>query len=282
LLGVGGNCLPEKSFIRDSQGIPGTQCRPDSVLAQYSRLLKTAACIPTGKKRILVTHVSPLVEPFLELVAWQVGADLTISGHMGRANGETGITNAGRFYALVQTYNRLLELYPKAKEELLPFSPQPSDRVIRHINLPDAADGCGLLEITDRECNFEIRGQDYRETQKTNMGKEMFDYSNTVLRFCASEYSTMLPVADKIIAGELGADDEIHYTDRMLHCLGYPKMSELLHKCCESIIDRNPGFAVLLLDGEHEMLEGNEAPLSDELRRKYELHRSRNKKVLPI
>ena len=85
----------------------------------------------------------------------------------------------------------------------------------------------------------------------------------------------MLPVADKIIAGELNADDEFYYTDRMLKCLGYDKMSKLLHKCCESIMKRNPAFAVDLLDEEHEMMEGSEAPLSDELRQEYDFHKAR-------
>ena len=55
----------------------------------------------------------------------------------------------------------------------------------------------------------------------------------------------MLPVADKIIAGELNADDGFCYTDRMLKCLGYDKMSKLLHKCRESIMKRNPAFAAI-------------------------------------
>ena len=62
---------------------------------------------------------------------------------------------------------------------------------------------------------------------------------------------------------------------RMLHCLGYKKMSELLHKCCESIMKRNPEFAIDLLDSEHEMMEGSEAAMSDDLRREYDFHKGR-------
>ena len=38
---------------------------------------------------------------------------------------------------------------------------------------------------------------------------------------------------------------------------------------------RNPEFAVDLLEEEHEMMEGSEAPLSDELRQEYDFHKAR-------
>ena len=165
LLGIGGNCTPEKAFTMRCAGLPGARCRPSSVLSQYAKLLKTAKNIPVGRKRILVTHVSPLVEPFIELVAWQVGADLTVSGHMGHKNGETGVTDSSRLPVLRQTCEKLLRLYPKAEPELLPFYPEPGDRIIRHINLPDAEDGHGALEYVDGKFRCEIRGADYRHRE---------------------------------------------------------------------------------------------------------------------
>lgn len=162
IFGTGGNCVPEKAFIQHYRGLPGARCRPASVLAQYSTLLKTAKMIPVGRHRILVTHVSPLVEPFLELVAWQVGADFTVSGHMGRKNGETGVTDSSRLPVLRKIRNRLLELYPDAQEELMLFYPEECDRVVRHLNLPDAQDGYGVLECVDGRINHEIREQTYR------------------------------------------------------------------------------------------------------------------------
>ena len=93
-LGIGGNCTSGKAFTMRCAGLPGARCRPASVLSQYAALLRTAKEIPAGKRKVLGTHVSPLVEPFIELVAWQIGADLTVSGHMGRPNGETGITDS--------------------------------------------------------------------------------------------------------------------------------------------------------------------------------------------
>ena len=101
LLGVGGNCVPHKAFTQNcKKGLPGAQCRPTSVFSQYVRLLKTARTVPADKHIILVTHVSPLVEPFLELLVRKIGAALTISGHMGRPNGETGITDRKRLPVL--------------------------------------------------------------------------------------------------------------------------------------------------------------------------------------
>ena len=165
LLGIGGNCIPEKAFTMRCAGLPGARCRPSSVLSQYAALLETAKQVPAGRKRILVTHVSPLVEPFIELVAWQVGADLTVSGHMGYKNGETGVTDSSRLPLLRQTCEKLLRLYPKAEPELLPFYPEPGGRTIRHINLPDAEDGYGALEYAEGKFRCEIRGADYRHRE---------------------------------------------------------------------------------------------------------------------
>lgn len=275
LLGVGGNCTPGKAFTAHCSGLPGARCRPSSVLSQYAALLQTAKRIPAGRRKVLVTHVSPLVEPFIELVAWQIGADVTVSGHMGRKNGEIGTTDSSRVPALRQTYEDLLRLYPKAESELLPFYPEPGDHVIRHINLPDAKDGYGALEYADWDFRYEIRGEEYWSAQKDRLGEELYGFSREFYRFVTLEYSAMLPVADKIIAGETSADDELYYTERMLHCLGYKKMSELLHKCCESIMKRNPEFAIDLLDSEHEMMEGSEAAMPDELRREYDFHKGK-------
>ena len=275
IIGVGGNCTPAKSFTKKYNGLPGPQCRPESVLSQYVNLLKTAGQIPAGKRKILVTHVSPLVEPFIELVAWQIGADISVSGHMGRKNGETGVTDSSRLYHLKQIYEKLLSLYPEAKEELQLFSPLTKDHSVQHINLPDADDGYGRLEWTDGNFSYEIRGDDYRWEQKKRMTKRLFTFARDMYKFTTSEYSAMLPIADKIIAGKLSPEEEGYYIERMLHCLGYNKMSALLHRCCEAIIKRNPDYAVAILDDEHEMMEGSEAPYSDELRREYDFHKAK-------
>ena len=174
LLGIGGNCTPEKAFTMRCVGLPGARCRPTSVLSQYAALLKTAKDIPVGRKRILATHVSPLVEPFIELVAWQIGAVLTVSGHMERKNGETGVTDSSRLPVLRRTYENLLRLYPKAETELRPFYPEPADHVVQHINLPDAIDGCGALEYADGKFHCGIRGVDYRHKQEHLPEEDLF------------------------------------------------------------------------------------------------------------
>ena len=256
VLGVGGNCLPEKAFTQGYRGLPGQRCRPASVLSQYVELLKTARTIPAGKRIVLVTHISPLVEPFIELLAWQIGADLTVSGHMGWKNGEIGITDNRRFYCLQQTYEKLLSLYP------------------------DAEDGYAVLDYANGNFSFEVHGADYHQKKRDELG-ELYDFAQTAFKFMTIEYSYMLPVADKIIAGTLDQEEEGNYIERMLHCLGYDKMSALLHKCCEAIIKRNPSYAVAILDDEHEMMEGSEAPYSDELRREYDFHKAKKNPCIP-
>ena len=273
IIGVGGNCSPAKSFTKKYNGLPGPQCRPGSVLSQYVNLLKTAGQIPAGKRKILVSHVSPLVEPFIELVAWQLEADITVSGHMGRKNGETGVTDSSRLYHLKQIYEKLLSLYPDAKEELQQFAPTVKNHSIQHINLPDAEDGYAILD-SGKNFSFEIHGVEYHQKKRKELG-ELYGFAQTAFKFMTTEYSYMLPIAEQIIAGKLSPEEEGDYIERMLHCLGYNKMSALLHKCCEAIIKRNPDYAVAILDDEHEMMEGSEAPYSDELRREYDFHKAK-------
>ena len=164
ILGVGGNCVPHKAFTQGyGRGhLPGAQCRPASVLSQYVALLKTARGIPAGKRIVLVTHVSPIVEPFLELLAWAVGAEITVSGHMGRPDGETMTTDSSGIPAMRKTCEKLLERYPEAEKDLKLFYPESVDRTIWHINLPDAADGCGMLEYAGGRFDFEMRGASFR------------------------------------------------------------------------------------------------------------------------
>ena len=98
---------------------------------------------------------------------------------------------------------------------------------------------------------------------------------DVIAKLTAKDDKYACAIADKIIAGTLSPDEEGNHIERMLHCLGYDKMSALLHKCCEAIIRRNPGYAVAILDDEHEMMEGSEAPYSDELRREYDFHKAK-------
>ena len=97
------------------------------------------------------------------------------------------------------------------------------------------------------------------------------DEKETLLQGNAQEWK------EAIVSRHLLGRFQDFLDDRMLKCLGYDKMSKLLYKCGESIMKRNPAFAVDLLDEEHEMMEGSEAPLPDELRQEYDFHKVRKK-----
>ena len=138
------------------------------MLAQYSMLLKTAGQIPANKRIILVSHVSPLVEPFLELVAWQVGADLTVSGHMGYKSGETGITDGSKIFQLKEVHKKMLQLYPDAEEELTAFIPEAKKHRVQHINVPDAEDGYAPDDVVQFLVNVSFEAtKDKRKRRKT-------------------------------------------------------------------------------------------------------------------
>lgn len=163
ILGLGGNCTPQKAFTQGYKGLPGARCRPASVLSQYLSLLKTSCAVASGKPKILVTHVSPLVEPFLELFAWQIGAAITVSGHMGYSDGETGITDSRNFSRLLETYRKLRQSYPEAGEELKRLEPRQKEWSIRHINLPDAKVGYAVLDWDGLKFTCEMRGKTFLE-----------------------------------------------------------------------------------------------------------------------
>ena len=174
----------------------------------------------------------------------------------------------------------MLSLYPDAKDDLYLFAPETKEHSVQHINLPDAEDGYAVLDYAEGNFSFEIQGTDYHQQQRDELG-ELYNFAQTAFKFMTVEYSYMLPIADKIIAGTLSPDEEGNHIERMLHCLGYDKMSALLHKCCEAIIRRNPGYAVAILDDEHEMMEGSEAPYSDDLRREYDFQKAKKNPYIP-
>lgn len=114
---------------------------------------------------------------------------------MGRKNGDIGVTDSSSLYHLKQIYEKLLSLYPEAKEELQLFSPVEKDLSVQHINLPDADDGYGMLEWADGNFSYEIRGDNYRWEQKKRMSKRLFTFARGAYEFMTSEYSVMLPIS---------------------------------------------------------------------------------------
>ena len=163
VLGLGGNCTPQKAFTQGYKGLPGSRCRPTSVLSQYFSLLKTAGNVSPDKPKVLVTHVSPLIEPFLELLAWQIGATVTVSGHMGRPDGEIGITDKCGMFRLRETYRQLQLTCADAMDALKVFEPMEKELSIVHINLPDADTGYALMNWNGGHFSFEMRGKTFFE-----------------------------------------------------------------------------------------------------------------------
>lgn len=233
LLGLGGNCTPGKAFTQGYKTLPGARCRPTSVLAQYLSLLETARNLAPDKPKVLVTHVSPLVEPFLELLAWQIGATMTISGHMGYPDGETGETNSRCMFRLRETYRKLLSIYP-AEDTLKFFDPKEKEQSIRHINLPDADKGYAILDWSGKTFSYEMRGKTFFENRYKGENYKLFDLCRRTMKFCVDEYTAVLPIAKQIISGKLTDTEMIGDTyERMLHTFGYPRMLELFISCCD-------------------------------------------------
>lgn len=234
LLGLGGNCTPMKAFTQGYKRLPGARCRPASVLSQYLSLFRTARTVTPGKPIILVTHVSPMMEPFAELLAWQIGATLTVSGHMGYPNGEVGKTDHENMARLQETFHKLVQLYPERACELEVFRPVASDSVITHINLPDAEAGYAILDLDGTTFRYEMRGKDFVAVRDASRDREPMKMCRKLRTLCVQEYAQILPDAELIISGEIQDADIIkHLYDRMLNCFGYDKLLNLFYRCCE-------------------------------------------------
>ncbi len=242
LLGLGGNCILNESFTNRCKGIPGPQCRPTSVLWQYLSLMETAMRIPSDKPKVLVTHVSPLIEPFLELLAWKIGAVLTVSGHMGFPDGQIGTTTPDDFSRLEETYQKLCEKYPKEAEHLKVFAPIKKDHKVQHINLPDAKDGHAILEWEANDFKFEMKGKSYYDERLKNLGS-LKEFASTVIQFSALEYERMLPIAKKIIAGE-ETDECVIETlyEQMMNTFGADPIIDLFFECCKQTEKTQPNL----------------------------------------
>lgn len=156
VLGVGGNCVLNSAFTQGGMAIPGARCRPASAWRQYQALIRTADALSPRMPKILLMHVSPLVEPFLELLAWRIGAVLTVSGHMGYPNGEVGHTDCSQIRRMNAAFENVLALYPAFAGELQTLHPQEKEHCIEHVNLPDAENGYGVLELSGTVYSVQI------------------------------------------------------------------------------------------------------------------------------
>jgi len=80
--GLGGNLLPGSKMVQ--KPIAGGGGKVWSTLSQYVDLVRTVDNVKDETNlRLLVSHVSPGKEPFVELMGARTRADFTISGHMG-------------------------------------------------------------------------------------------------------------------------------------------------------------------------------------------------------
>ncbi len=256
LLGLGGNCTPAKAFCQKHAGIPGAQCRPSSVLQQYLSLLQTAQTV-SDKPKVLVTHVSPLVEPFLELVAWQIGAVLTVSGHMGYPDGQTGKTGVRNWHRLNETYQQLCKLYPEDKARLEMFCPQKKELRIQHINLPDADVGYAVLDWNGCNFSYEIRGKKYLDKIFWKETAGLRKLCKGIIDICEQEYKLLLPLADEIMSGNITDEKEIEYIyDRMLDgALHSKNTADLFLRCCQYTENTMPELTKDYLEMYHTMYD---------------------------
>jgi Icc-related predicted phosphoesterase len=224
ILGVSGNCIINNNFFQAKSSckflsnlkMEGIQCRPNSTIFNYIQLIKVAKNIPKNQKIILLFHPSPMKETFLELVAWQCNATLTISGHMGYPNGEKAFTNKNRFPKLLNFYQQLLEQYPQYQKELLIFRPIEKDLVIEHVNLPDSKKGYGILEIMHDNYTVSIYGDDYHTKLKDSLGESLYNEIVESQNIIGKEYSILLAKVNKIIKKEITNQEEILLTLNLL------------------------------------------------------------------
>lgn len=170
LYGLGGNLLPGSKMLQ--RPIAGGRGKVWTTLSQYADLVTTVERdAGAARHRILVTHVSPGKEAFMEYIAARTGAGYTVSGHMGAptcmvwnpfaissvedarerllngmrvvedacmgtSKGSPAVAEALRIIA-----NRASELTEENKREPWWY------KGMTHVNLPDADTGYAIMDI---------------------------------------------------------------------------------------------------------------------------------------
>lgn len=81
LIGLGGNFLPGAKLLEPSPA--GSGGKVWCTLDEMESLMSAADARPAAGARVLVTHVSPGKERYVEQLAYRVAANMTVSGHMG-------------------------------------------------------------------------------------------------------------------------------------------------------------------------------------------------------
>ena len=175
IYGVGGNYLPSAKLM--DRPIAGGGGKIWSTLSQYVDLVKTVESYAGWQGlRLLVTHVSPGKEPFVEFIGARTRADYTVSGHMGAPYGM--VWNPFAIHSVAEAARRLQSGFEAARTACLaatgPSAEEvkasldfigrlPEDTVhlgrgvkaprwyrgMTHVNLPDAHVGYAIMDIED-------------------------------------------------------------------------------------------------------------------------------------
>jgi predicted phosphodiesterase len=191
IFGLGGNIIPERLLDTPSP-LAGEGGKIWTTLAQIGRLAAILdAPRPPGSVRVLVSHLSPGREPLLTQIAARLGADVTVSGHMGSpwtvvwdefAVRDPGESNRRLEAARARLEEALTAPLPEDPslgadvargQALLASLPEPvvDERGVRmpkwyrgafHVNLPDAPDGEAILIVEDGRLILETRSHGLR------------------------------------------------------------------------------------------------------------------------
>jgi predicted phosphodiesterase len=179
--GLGGNLLPGSKLMQ--KPIAGGGGKIWSTLSQYADLVRAAdEDADRAGLRLLVSHVSPGKEPFVELIGARTGADFTVSGHMGAPT--CMVWNPFAIRSVEESVKRLqdgLESVRRAClnaagqdaaeiEDALSFIARLPEETIHvgrgakaprwyremtHVNLPHAHTGHAVLDIADGRASLQ-------------------------------------------------------------------------------------------------------------------------------
>lgn len=129
--GLGGDFNEKHLTMSEKGGIPVVKHQIKSSFFQYAKLCRTLDGLPQEETRIQITHVSPIENPFIELVANHCRASLTLSGHMHR--NEHQFFNGRTAGELDVYYSELKKRFPRLPWKIL--QPQGTSKSAKHINL---------------------------------------------------------------------------------------------------------------------------------------------------
>lgn len=167
IVGLGGNVLSGEKFFQS--GLSGGNGKIWSNLDQFERLIDNFNSNKKEKKiNLVVTHVSPGKDPLILLLATVLGANFTISGHMGTPH--CNIWNEFTVRDIEDSKNwikrkldellKLEKFKDKLENSMLFKAFNENDnnplwhRNFFNINLPDFGNGYAILEMMEDQLNL--------------------------------------------------------------------------------------------------------------------------------